>query len=366
MEPSSGTCRSLPRQAMFSSPILSGAIRSDRIAPFQGLGVVERQVAGRLADQGRRGVGGGLGPAGNDDHQIGAERGKLIDDIQPRPVADAGEQHHRRHADAHGQQHQQGADPIAAQAHQGKADSVEGPHGSALLGIAGNAAVHHPDPPLGPLADLRVMGDHHQGLAFAVQLFHQFDDLTAGMPVEIAGGFVGEQHRRLIDHRPGDGHPLALAAGEFVRFMMPSVAKPEGLDQTGAALVPFPARNPGQQQGQLDVLLGGEPRDEMEKLEDEADLAAAGGGQLVVVEAGDILAFEEIGAAVRGVEQADDVEQGRFARAGRPHDRQVLARLDGQRDLVHGPHLLAADGENTADLAQFDHFFAALSVDCST
>jgi hypothetical protein len=39
--------------------------------------------------------------------------------------------------------------------------------------------------------------------------------LVAG--VEVAGGFVGEQHGRVIDDRPGDGHALLLTAGELVR-----------------------------------------------------------------------------------------------------------------------------------------------------
>ncbi|MNP69064.1 hypothetical protein D3C76_1651100 [compost metagenome] len=57
------------------------------------------------------------------------------------------------------------------------------------------------------------MGDQHQGgAALLVQFEQQVADALAGMAVEIAGGFVGEQHRRLRGEGAGDGHPLLFAA----------------------------------------------------------------------------------------------------------------------------------------------------------
>ena len=41
-------------------------------------------------------------------------------------------------------------------------------------------------------------------------------DLIAGVGVEIAGGFIGEDNFRLVEKRTGYDHALLLAAGEFV------------------------------------------------------------------------------------------------------------------------------------------------------
>ena len=49
----------------------------------------------------------------------------------------------------------------------------------------------------------------------------------------------------------------------------------------------------GDRERQHEVLLGGEDREQVEELEDEAELVAAQLGQLAVVEAGDLVAVEQ-------------------------------------------------------------------------
>jgi hypothetical protein len=84
-------------------------------------------------------------------------------------------------------------------------------------------------------------------------------------------------------------------------------------------------RNAGQHHRQGDVLGGGEARHQVEALEHEADAQAAHLGLLVGRERGDVAAFEVVGPRIGPVEQAQQVEQRRFAGARRPHDRDVLA-----------------------------------------
>ena len=52
--------------------------------------------------------------------------------------------------------------------------------------------------------------------ALGVELLQQVEHRLAGGAVQVAGRLVGQQHRRLGDQRPGDRHPLLLAAGELV------------------------------------------------------------------------------------------------------------------------------------------------------
>ena len=74
----------------------------------------------------------------------------------------------------------------------------------------------------------------------------------------------------------------------------------------------FPARKCGEQ---------------IEALENEADLAVANVGQLIAVEPGNIDAIEQIAPAGRAIEAAEHVHHRRFSRAARAHDRDEFAAL---------------------------------------
>ncbi len=82
--------------------------------------------------------------------------------------------------------------------------------------------------------------------------------------------------------------------------------------------------------------------EEIEGLEDEADLLVANAGELVVVELGDVVAVEPV-VALRGrVEAADEVHQRGFAGAGGAHDGDVLVVADAEVDAAQGVDLLVA------------------------
>ena len=55
--------------------------------------------------------------------------------------------------------------------------------------------------------------------------------------------------------------------------------------------------------------------EEVEGLEDEADLLVANAGELVVVELGDVVAVEPVAALGGGVEAADEVHQALICRS---------------------------------------------------
>ena len=57
-------------------------------------------------------------------------------------------------------------------------------------------------------------------LPLAVQVGKELQDLGRGGGIEIAGGFVRQDHRGIVDQGPGDGGPLHLAAGDLVRFVV--------------------------------------------------------------------------------------------------------------------------------------------------
>ena len=67
------------------------------------------------------------------------------------------------------------------------------------------------------VGDVGLVGDEHDGVARLVEALEERHDLDAGLRVEVAGGLVGEQDRRIVHQRARDGDALALAAGELVR-----------------------------------------------------------------------------------------------------------------------------------------------------
>src|SRR5690606_16690510 len=66
------------------------------------------------------------------------------------------------------------------------------------------------------LGRLRVVGDHHDGLAvLAVEFLQQAQDLLGGLPVEVAGGLVADQERRVGDDRARVLHTQLQADGRL-------------------------------------------------------------------------------------------------------------------------------------------------------
>ncbi len=49
--------------------------------------------------------------------------------------------------------------------------------------------------------------------------------------VEIAGGLVGENERRIVDDAARDGHALTLTAGQFLRQMRGAVGETDRLER---------------------------------------------------------------------------------------------------------------------------------------
>jgi hypothetical protein len=96
---------------------------------------------------------------------------------------------------------------------------MAGLRGAAL--VAGDEAVHQAHGAVGVGGHVGLVGDHHHGDALvAVEGGQQVHDLAAAGGVEVAGGLVGEEQRGPGDQRPGDRHPLLLAAGELGRAVV--------------------------------------------------------------------------------------------------------------------------------------------------
>ena len=182
-----------------------------------------------------------------------------------------------------------------------------------------------------------------------MQFGEQAEDILGGGGIQVSGGLVGEDHRRLRHQCPGDGHALLLATGELTRSVVDAVTEPDSaqrLDGARLALLRCDARV---QHGQLDVAPCRQRGQQVELLEDEPDLLVAHHGKLGLGHVRDVGAGETVGARGRGVEAADDVHQRRLARARRAGDGDELALVDLEGDTAHG-----LEGDRSAGVALAD------------
>src|SRR5829696_3792393 len=195
---------------------------------------------------------------------------------------------------------------------------------------------------------LAVVGDHHHGLSELVdRLAQQLEHLAARLRVEVAGGLVRKHDGGLRRERARDRDALLLAAGELRGPVGQAVAQADRVDQPVEPLALRLA--PGDRQRQDDVLLRSENRDQVEELEDEAELVATQPRERSVVQPGDLHSVDRDAARCRPVETGEDVHERRLAGARGAHDRAEATALEPYghaRERVDGGVALAEAAAN--------------------
>jgi hypothetical protein len=178
--------------------------------------------------------------------------------------------------------------------------------------------------------------DDDQRLAGGIQVKEQAADLVARAGVDRAGRLVGEQQRRPVDERPRDGHALPLATGKPGRVGVPAVGDPQRVEQFVRTLPGIPGLGPGELRGQQHVVNDRHVVEQVEELEDHADLAAAEACRARFAEHVHPFVADADRPARRLVHPGDEVEQRGLARTGRSHDGHRLAGLDPQAHVIDG------------------------------
>src|SRR6266496_770070 len=160
-----------------------------------------------------------------------------------------------------------------------------------------------------PLDRVRVVRDHHDGLLeFLVQPLEQRQDFLGRFPVQVPGRLVRHEDRGVGGDGPRDGDALLLAARELPREVMHPVLEPHQRERRLDMLAPLGLGERRQQQRQLDVLVGGEYRDEVVELEHEPDVRGAPAGELRFAQFGDVRAGDDHRPRIGAIDARDQVE----------------------------------------------------------
>ena len=196
------------------------------------------------------------------------------------------------------------------------------------------------------------MGDHHGGQPqLVMDAPHVLGDLVPGQRVQRPERFVQQQDGRPGRQRPGQGHPLPLAAAEFGRHARPKTIRVQPYQSQefphprgGAGRLPAP-----QPRRHGDVAGNGQVRKKSSFLRDIAYTPAQGGG----VSGGDVLAPDPHRSAAR-FHQPVDQSQGRgLAAAGRSDQGQEFPIRDRQCQALQGGR--SAAGIALGHALDFDH-----------
>ncbi len=253
---------------------------------------------------------------------------------------------------------ERGADRLAEERanHQAVEEAEAGHVRGASAGRSGtrdllNLAIAQADDDVGNGRGFHAMRGHYGGcVLLASETIQQREYDVAGGGVEVTGGLVGQQQRRRMDQRAGDGHALHLAAGELMRQ---AVAQGVEFDP-GEAL----ARDcagvgvAGKKQREFDIFEGRQGVKQLERLEDEANLGAADFGERSIVEARGGNAVKLNLAEGGEIHGAGKIEQRGLAAATAADQCDKRAALDLKRNAIEGADGLAIGEIFPGDVAQ--------------
>ncbi len=170
------------------------------------------------------------------------------------------------------------------------------------------------------------------------EIEEEVEDGGASLAIEAARRLVGEKEGGATRDGARDRDALLLTAGELVRELVGVILQADRGKRLECA------RPAIRLDRDLDVLDGAERAKQVERLEDEADLAAAVRAERAPSCGRQIDAADDDAALVRAVERAEQREERALARAGRTDERDQLATRYGERDASQNGLFSAAKG----------------------
>jgi len=171
------------------------------------------------------------------------------------------------------------------------------------------------------------MRDHHQGgPKFTIEFKQQFNDPLTGVRIQVAGGFVSKQHRRVRSERSRNRDPLLLSAGQLARIVVESIGQTHFAQQVFCLIAR--QRLATQLGRQHDILRCGQTGQQLKGLKYKADVRTTHPRSCFFVQGRQLLAGQLHRTLAGIIKSRQDTEQCGLARAGGPHNRNGLALID--------------------------------------
>jgi len=107
----------------------------------------------------------------------------------------------------------------------------------AYLLFSGMAQLFQADTAVGRGSDMRLVGNHDEGLvAGTLQFAQDIEYLFTCGRVEITGRFIGKQHSWTVDESAGDSDALLFSTRKTSRRIFQALAKADPFEQFARAL----------------------------------------------------------------------------------------------------------------------------------
>ena len=234
------------------------------------------------------------------------------------------------------------------------------PNGRPRGGIDARAQVHHA---VGERQEALVVGGHDDDPTGSREGTQRTEDAVDLHVVEVGGGLVGEEQRRVVDERPRDRDALLLAAGQVAGPMPAAIGQAEAIEQLVGSVPGPPAPHAGEEERGLDVLARREARDQVEGLEDDPDGVPAVVRQGTTREVGHV----DVAEADRPVRRREDAGEGgeerRLPAAARSQQQDELTRGHLQVEPIERADRVAAARVLDGEVLHTEHLVAVSSGD---
>src|SRR3984885_5626229 len=195
-----------------------------------------------------------------------------------------------------------------------------------------------------------VTGDHHRH-ADVVEALEELHDLEREVRIEITGGLIGDEQRRLADDGAGDADALLLAGRQLERQVALLAEESDLIERRAHALVDLAPGHARDDERQGDVVGDRPVEEQLVILEHDAQAPAELRGAACLDGRG-VLVIDEYLTPCRALDERDQLQDAALARTGMTREKHELAGLDAKR---YARERLAAGGVALVHLVEVDH-----------
>ena len=181
---------------------------------------------------------------------------------------------------------------------------------------------------------LAVGDEHERGAGLVAELAEESKDVGPVGGIEVARRFVGQNEAGAVNERTGNGDALLFAAGKLTGEGSGTGREADAVERRGHARGALGGGDVDELERELNVFGGGERGEQVEELENRADLRAAEPGEGDGIEGVHGRAAHADGAGVRPVNAAEAVKEGGLAAARRTGESDPFAGADGEGNVV--------------------------------
>lgn len=156
-------------------------------------------------------------------------------------------------------------------------------------------------------------------------------DLSGGVSVQVAGGFIGQQDVGFVHQGSANCYPLLFAARQLPGFVVCPRRQLEVIQQFGSPSKGCLSRLPLDQTGHGDIFEGSEFRKKMMKLKNKTQSGIPPGSQCCAAKGEYLRTGHGQRPFIGSVKGAEDMKQGAFPGAGFSHNGHHSPGFDLQR-----------------------------------